>query len=89
MTWSKVLIAQISFLQFLEYGFPLGFNSNCLLGKHEFNHRSAIEFAADVQSYLNEEIEHGAIVGPFKKNPIPNGHISPFMTRPKPHSGTR
>ena len=76
-------------LQFLEYGFPLGFNRSCKLGKYEGNHKSATDFPKDIQLYLKEEIEHGAIVGPFEKNPIPNGHISPLMTRPKASSDNR
>ena len=76
-------------LQFLEYGFPLGFNRSCKLGKYEWNHKSATDFQKDIQLYLKEEIEHGAIVGPFEKNPIPNGHISPLMTHPKASSDNR
>ena len=59
------------------------------MGKYEGNHKSATDFPKDIQVYLKEEIEHGTIVGPFEKNPISNGHISPFMTRPKPNSDNR
>ena len=38
----------------------------------------------DVEAYLQEEIEFGAIVGPFLDPPFKELHISPFMTREKP-----
>ena len=76
-------------LQFFKYGFPLGFNRNCPLQCDIGNHKSANEFPLDVQAYLDEELEHGAIAGPFKDVPIKNCHISPFMTHPKANSDTR
>ena len=55
----------------------------------EKNHSSAIEFPEDIRVYLNEEIKHGAIMGPYDVNPIPNCHVSPFMTREKPNAPNR
>ena len=42
-----------------------------------------------ITHYLKEEIEHGAIVGPFTEPPIKNLHVSPFMTRDKSSSDHR
>ena len=81
--WDQQLI------QFLQFGFPLGFNRDCKLQCEMGNHRSAIEFPSHVEAYIKEELEHGAIVGPFDNVPIHNCHISPFMTRPKANSDTR
>ena len=53
------------------------------------NHKSVTEFPLDVQAYINEESEHGAITGPFRDVPISNCHVSPFMTCPKANSETR
>ena len=39
----------------------------------------------NMKHYLQEELDHDAILGPFKNKPI-NLHISPFMTRDKPDS---
>ena len=50
------------------------------------NHSSATDFPLDVEAYLKEEIEYGAILGPSVNNPIPECHKSPFMTREKPNS---
>ena len=53
------------------------------------NHSSAVDFPNDIITYLGEEIQHGAIIGPFDKCPIPECHFSPFMTRHKPNSINR
>ena len=76
-------------LQMVEFGFPLDFNRNSVLYHDGKNHSSAIEFPEDIRVYLNEEIKHGAIMGPYDVNPIPNCHVSPFMTREKPNAPNR
>ena len=76
-------------LQLIKFGFPLSFNRDCKLFTDKKNHSSAIEFPNDVQTYLDEEKQHGAILGPFESSPIPNLHISPFMTRDKPNAPNR
>ena len=76
-------------LEFLQFGFPLGFNRKCELKYTEENHKSAIEFPNDIANYLKEEIDQKAIYGPFKEKPIKGGHVSPFMTRHKPESSNR
>ena len=81
--WDQQLI------QLVEFGFPLDFNRNSVLRYDDKNHSSAIDFPADIQAYLGEEIQHGAIMGPFDVNPIPNCHVSPIMTREKPSAPNR
>ena len=81
--WDRQLI------EFLKFGFPLGFNRNASLSHDDTNHKSAIEYPEHVEAYLAEEISHGAIVGPFTDHPIANSHFSPFMTRPKANSDNR
>ena len=75
-------------LDLLEFGFPLDFDTTTELISTEENHTSAKQFSSHVQTYIEEELKHGAILGPFKHKPIPL-HISPFMTRDKPDSVTR
>ena len=53
------------------------------------NHSSAIEYPDDIQAYLDEEKQYGAILGPFDSSPIPNMYFSPFMTREKPNAPNR
>ena len=73
----------------IQYGFPLDFNRDCPLYSDMKNHSSAVDFPNDIITYLGEEIQHGAIIGPFDKCPIPECHFSPFMTRHKPNSTNR
>ena len=38
---------------------------------------------------IREEIDHKAILGPYKDSPIANLHNGPFMTQDKPNSVDR
>ena len=76
-------------IHLIKFGFPLGFNRNMRLMSEKINHASALKHPSDVVAYLEEEIAHGAIVGPFVNNPIQSCHYSPFMTREKSGSNQR
>ena len=56
---------------------------------HHDNHSSAKSYPNDLQAYLEEEITHSAVLGPFDEPPIRNLHISSMMTREKPNSAHR
>ena len=73
----------------LRYGFPLDFNYSTPLNSVDSNHSSANQYWQDVQAYLDEEKEFGAILGPFQEAPIDNLHVSPFLTRDKPGGAHR
>ena len=45
-------------------------------------------FSSYVETYIQEEIKHGAMLGPFQYQPI-TSNVSQFMTRDKPDSDTR
>ena len=47
-----------------------------------------MEYASHVDQYIQEELKHGAIMGPFDYPPNLL-HVSPFMTRPKADSDVR
>ena len=72
----------------IEFGFPLDFDRKQALGFTEDNHPSAKQFPEDIEAYISEEVSYGAMMGPFNEPPFPL-HISPFLTRDKPGSGTR
>ena len=76
-------------MQLLRFGFPLDFNRKCPLKNEIGNHASATQFPGDVDAYIEEESKYGALLGPFKENPIAHSHVSPFMTRNKPNSDRR
>ena len=72
--------------ELIEFGFPLDFNRSSPLIHEPGNHKSAVEFPADIEAYIEEEKKYGTLLGPFDNHPIPSGHCSPFMTRAKPNS---
>ena len=49
------------------------------------NHVPARRHSQDVKNYLQEELDHKAILGPFTQPPFPI-HISPLMVRDKQDS---
>ena len=81
--WDQQLI------QLLKFGFPVGFNRECPLKHKTENHKSAVEHPNQVRAYIAEEVELGAIVGPFESSPIPKLHFSPLTSRTKPNSDIR
>ena len=75
--WDK----QLCFL--IWYRFNLDHKQNSLL-QHDFqNHSTANNYEEDVRAYLKDEIQFGAILGPFNNKPQDNMHFSPFLTREK------
>ena len=73
----------------IKFGFPLDFNRDSVVTSHDINHKSATEYPDHVSVYLEEELRHQAILGPFNHPPIGKLHTSPFMTRDKPNSENR
>ena len=76
-------------IDLLYFGFPLDFNRNSPLRWEGENHKSALNFPRDIEVYLNEELHHKAIVGPFEGHPCTGGHISQFLTRENLNSENR
>ena len=72
-------------LELIKYGFPLDFNCACDLGQYTENHSSIVDYPRDIEAYIEEVLQYGALLGPFEKNP----HCSPFMTRSKPNYDRR
>ena len=72
----------------LNFGFPLDFDRSLELISTSKNHTSAEQFLSHVDHYIQEEVQHGALLGPMDQTPFPI-HISPFMTRPKADSEVR
>ena len=73
----------------VRIGFPLDYNREGVLRSQTENHTSAKSFPEDIKAYLEEEISHGAILGPFHSCPVDNLHISPMMTSDKPNAPHR
>ena len=73
---------------FIKFGFPLDVDRSQTFKSDQINHQSAKKFPQHVDYYIQEEIKHGAMLGPFSSPPIPL-HTSPFLTREKSGSENR
>ena len=70
-------------VDYLAYGWPINFDRNSPLEPTFRNHPSAMQFAQDVDYYIDTERGHGALAGPFAGPPVVGMHLSPLMTRVK------
>ena len=77
--WDKQIVDLIT------YSFPLDFDRKINLQSVQENHKSALDFPQEIDKYIETEIKHGALLGPFQSLPI-SSHISPLMTRAKQNS---
>ena len=59
--------------ELIQFGFPLDFNRSCILKHEQGNHKSAVDFPADIEVYIEEELKYGALLGPFPRHPISAG----------------
>ena len=73
---------------FIKFGFPLDIDRKVKIQSELVNHPSATKFSDHVDHYIEEEMAHGAIIGPFDSPPF-DLHTSPFMSREKPGSNKR
>jgi len=77
---------------FLEFGWPLGVNKHVLKGNHMLkqNHKGALEFSVATDEYIRKECGLGALIGPFKSNPLSvELFTSPINSIPKAGSDDR
>ena len=72
-----------SLADYLQFGWPINFNRLSPLGLNNSNHPSAERCGPDIEHYIETELRHGALLGPFPAPPVGNLHISPLMTKPK------
>lgn len=76
--------------KFLKYGWPIGFLADLPPESVTVNHPSAIQHERHINQFIEVELKHKAIVGPFSEPPFqPWTRCSPLMTRPKKNSDLR
>ena len=77
-------------LTFLTYGWPLNRLPGPVAQTWD-NHALAKKFPQDINRYLQKELKHNTILGPFVTSPFPSEvtGISPMSTRPKKESAER
>ena len=74
---------------FLEFGWPLYYTSSTWPSPYMSNHPSADAYPDHIDAYLNTEMKHNSILGPFTDPPFSFLHTSPLMTRPKKNTNQR
>ena len=84
--WRKYenVIADKSLIDHLEFGFPAGYQSTQVPTLGLSNHSSAVKHPSHVEKYIDVELSHNALLGPFDKSPFQDWfRWNPLMTRPK------
>ena len=66
----------VQLVELLKFGFPLDYNRSFNLSSEHDNHSYAIQYPSHVDAYLQEEITHGVILGPFLESPIQNSLLT-------------
>ena len=76
---------------FMEFGWPIGYMSPALPHSILQNHASSLAYPAHVDHFIDTELRHGALIGPFPQAHPPFTHVatSPLMSRPKKNSEQR
>lgn len=75
---------------FLEYRWPLGYHSDVSPHTTDKNHPSGETYITHVRQFIDKELQHKAVLGPFVEPPFhPWVRYSPIMTRPKRDSEQR
>ena len=70
--WDKLLP------DLIQFDFPLDFDRNCPLSSSDVNHASALKYVTHFDAYIQEELQHGALYGPFKDLDF-KIHVCPLM----------
>ncbi len=76
-------------VDFVRYGFPVGYEYIHMPRASNRNHASADAYIHEVDEYIEKEVSHGAMLGPFEGPPFAWCMQSPLMSRPKGETGRR
>ena len=83
--WEKYLLGvDDKLLDFVKYGFPMGYVGPISDTTYVPNHPSANEFPTQLDDFIRKELDLGGLVGPLVAPPFVQwAHVSPLMSRPK------
>ena len=83
--WEKYLAGyDDTLLDYIKYGFPMGYVGPTSDTPSTVNHPSATQFRPQIDEFIQKEKSLGGLIGPFDDPPIIEwAHISPLMSRPK------
>lgn len=72
---------------YLEFGWPLGYHADAFPQSTDKNHPSGEAFLPHISEFIDIELHHRAVLGPFQQDPFqPWVRYSPIMTCPKRNS---
>ena len=83
------LLEDQQLVDFLEYGFPIGYTGESPPLLDVPNHTSASQHPSHIDKYLQTECRHDALLGPLEQRPFTWFRHNPMMTRPKRDSHER
>ena len=86
IVWRKLLLnyPDNSLVDYLEFGWPLDYTKTTPPTPTLKNHAVGADVDFHIINYINTEIAHKALIGPFENIPFePWCQISPLMTNPK------
>ena len=84
------LLTDTSLVPMLAYGFPAGYVASVPPTAVRQNHSSATAYAHHVVKYIQTELDHRALIGPFHSPPFTGWtRANPLMMRPKRDSQDR
>lgn len=77
-------------LNFVKFGFPMGYMGPTSHYDEKYNHTSATQYSEHIDKFLLKETQLGGIIGPSAQKPFePWLHAAPLMSRPKKDSDAR
>ncbi|XP_019634599.1 PREDICTED: uncharacterized protein LOC109477693 [Branchiostoma belcheri] len=75
---------------FLEFGFPVNYESSAQPRVPRTNHPSALQYSSHVDRFISTELSHGATIGPLSPATFSPGLVcNPLQTVPKKASPDR
>lgn len=83
------IVENKTLLDFIKFGFDLGYLGPVTDTSELDNHSSATNFPTHICKYINTELKWGSLIGPLGKIPFTWTHVSPMMTRPKSEEDKR
>ena len=76
-------------IQFLAYGWPINFTGSPSPPVIPRNHRGATDHPQEIRKYLQKEVEHKSVIGPFHEIPFSVAMLSPLNTTDKKDSNEK
>ena len=83
--WLRFLedYSDLHVVEHMQFGWPAGYESTVRPALGLSNHPSAEAHSKEIDGYLEKELSHDALIGPFNEAPFSWQRVNPMMVRPK------